>query len=151
MTEDITTAHIKNDTMEYNDFEQKIAQLHARFPLRSRRELEETLEVVNNDLDKGLAFLAHLGPRVPSIQSQNSSVTAGPQKRASAQVLAGGDVHPGQKGVLDLRTMEWTALNEEQRSAHARQSGTNHEGALPSTQAVLTVLPLPPGSNTQSS
>ena len=106
--------------MEDNNLEEKIAQIQAKFPLRSRRECEETLEVVNDNVDKALAFLAYLGPRVPDIQTQEASVAANSQERASAQGVAGGDVYAGQKGVLDLTSMEWTPLEMEQRRAQRR-------------------------------
>lgn len=94
--------------MQGNDLDQVIAQIQARFPLRSRRECEETLEVVNNDVNKALAFLEYLGPRVPSNQTQDARVTSISQRRNSAQDVAGGDVRAGQKGVLKLSTTEWT-------------------------------------------
>ena len=137
--------------MEDNKLEEKIAQIQAIFPIRSRQECQETLEVVNDEIDKALAFLAYLGPRIPDNQTQEASVEAKSQKRASAQGVAGGDVYVGQKGVLDLRSMEWTPLEIQQRSTPARKRGPNLEGALPSMQAVLTVLVPPPGSDTHSS
>ncbi len=118
--------------MEDNKLEEKIAQIQAKFPLRSRRECQETLEVVNDDIEKALAFLAYLGPRVPDSQTQETRLEVNSQERASTQGVAGGDVYARQKGVLDLRRMEWTPLEMEQRSAPARKPGTNREGALPS-------------------
>ncbi len=120
--------------MENNKLEENIALIQAIFPLRSRRECQEILEVVNDDIEKALAFLAYLGPRIPDNQTQEASVEANSQKRASAQGVAGGDVYSGQEGVLNLRSMKWTPLEMEQRSTSARNQVTNRQGALPSMQ-----------------
>lgn len=41
------------------DLEQMIALIHAQFPLRSRRERLGILEIVNDDVEQAVAFLAY--------------------------------------------------------------------------------------------
>ncbi|KAF6221922.1 hypothetical protein HO133_001890 [Letharia lupina] len=69
VTEGITTPHTNIDDIEDTNLEQKIAHIRAKYPLRSTRECEEALQLVNNDVDKTLAFLAYLVPRIPGIQT----------------------------------------------------------------------------------
>ena len=52
--------------MEDTLLSQKILRVQHDFPLRSRRECEETLEIVNGNVEQALDFLLNLGPRVPS-------------------------------------------------------------------------------------
>lgn len=77
MTEGITTYRI-----EHNKLKQKIAH-------RIRRKCEETFKVVKSDLEKALLFLTYLEPRVPSIQTQDASVTENTLKGADAQGVPG--------------------------------------------------------------
>ena len=54
---------------------QKILRVQYHFPLRSRQECEETLDIVDGDEDRAIKFLKHLGPRVPSDQGTSSTTS----------------------------------------------------------------------------
>ena len=45
---------------------QRIGRIQDNFPLRSRRECEESLEIVNGNVEQALDFLLNLGLRVSS-------------------------------------------------------------------------------------
>lgn len=133
--------------------ETKITRIQAQFPVRSRRECLETLDIVNDDVEKAIEFPTELGPRVatgqvPAVQASNA-IVANAQQPVDAQAGIGGPVGPGKKGVLDLRlrTMEWKLLDAPTRSGRARRSGTNRERALPSIQVALTLSARAPRSN----
>ena len=53
-----------------HNLEQKFARIQANFPLRSRRDCLDTLEIANDDVEKAIAFLTCLGSGVPGIQIQ---------------------------------------------------------------------------------
>ena len=61
--------------MENTLLSQKISRVQYHFPLRSRQECEETLEVVNGDEEQAIKFLKELGSRVPSDQRMDSTTT----------------------------------------------------------------------------
>ena len=50
----MTTLHSNADIMADHDLEQKIARIKAQFPLRSRPECSETLEIVNDDVEQAI-------------------------------------------------------------------------------------------------
>ena len=151
----MTTPYTDTNEMADHELEQKVTRIQAHFPLRSRRECLETLDIVNDDVEKAIAFLLELGPRVPTVQvpaiQAASATVANALQSVNAQTGTGGSVGPGQKGVLNLRTMEWTPLNAATRSGRARRSGTNREKTLFSIQAVLTLSVPAPESNTTPS
>ena len=77
--------------------------------------------MVNNDFDEALAFRSYLGPRVPDIQTQEAGVMVDTPKRTRVQGVTGGDAHAGEKGVLDLSTMEWTPGEGKSRTTCAKR------------------------------
>ena len=106
MTEDITISDTSSDNAEGKNFEQKIACI-CGIPLSSRRESEKTLKVIDNDVGRVLTFSAYLGSQVFDLRTQDASVAADTSVRISAQGVADGGVHAGQKDVLHLRTTMW--------------------------------------------
>ena len=150
----MTTPRTNTNNIADHDLEQKITRIQAQFPLRSRRECLETLDIVNDDFEKAIAFLAELGPRVPAVEAHacqaSDTIRANTQQPVDAQAGTGGPASAGQKGVLSLRAMEWTPLNAATRSERARKSGTNREKALTSIQAVVTLSVPAPGSNAKT-
>ena len=61
--------------MENSLLSQKISRIQHFFPLRSRRECEEVLDLVNGDEEQAVNFLEDLGPRIPSNQEKISTTT----------------------------------------------------------------------------
>lgn len=54
----MTTPQTIANNMADRDLGQKITRIQAQHPLRSRQKCIETLDIVNDDVEKALAFLA---------------------------------------------------------------------------------------------
>ena len=92
--------------MEVSNPNQKIEQLRTEFRPRNRESCKDTLELVDNDVDKARALLKAIGPPLHSIQSQDSSSTSRTYGATHGQVEANGAARTGQTAVLNLNTME---------------------------------------------